>query len=169
MKDVLYIRKMPPANIAAATVTEKRDGIEATAADHRSVIEAENGDGIDIVTDDDREHRKIHLGGTTAAIEIKTRRDIDIEIIVATVKEDTDIHPMKQTAKNRPGGTAVEIKIDIETVGGTDIETIAATVKEDTDIHPMKQIAVGAHTDIDLEMMIQSVTVARWLGVERAL
>lgn len=33
MKDVLYIRKMPPANIAAATVTEKRDGIEATAAD----------------------------------------------------------------------------------------------------------------------------------------
>ncbi|PNP58894.1 hypothetical protein THARTR1_01142 [Trichoderma harzianum] len=32
MNNVLYIRKMLPANIAAAAETEKRDEIEATAA-----------------------------------------------------------------------------------------------------------------------------------------
>ncbi|KAL6697434.1 hypothetical protein J3F84DRAFT_347166 [Trichoderma pleuroticola] len=90
MNNVLYIRKMLPANIAATAETEKRDGIDATAANisRHSVIEAENRHGIDIVTDDDREHWKIHLGGTTAAIEIEAGGGIDTETAVAIVGEN---------------------------------------------------------------------------------
>lgn len=87
----------------------------------------------------------------------ETRAEKDVEIAI------DDGH---ERQKILLGETAVEI--EIETIGGIDIEIVVATVKEDTDSHPMKQTAIGAHADIGLEMMIQSVTVARWLGVERA-
>lgn len=89
----------------------------------------------------------------------ETRAEKDVEIAI------DDGH---ERQKILLGGIAVEIEIEIETIGGIDIEIIVVTVKEDTDIPPMKPTAVGAHADIGLEMMIQSVTVARWLGVERA-
>lgn len=80
----------------------------------------------------------------------ETRAEKDVEIAI------DDGHERRKILL---GGTAVEI--EIETIGGIDIEIIVATVKEDTGVHPMNQTVVGAHADIGLEMMIQSVTVAR--------
>lgn len=83
---------------------------------HPAVTETRAEKDVEIAIDDGRELQKIRLAGTEVEIEIETVGGIDIEITVATVKEDTEIHPMKQTAVGAHADPGLETMIQNVTV-----------------------------------------------------
>lgn len=72
--------------------------------------------GVEIAIDDDHEPQRIRLGGTAAAMGIKTRGGGDIETAVVIVKEDEDIRPKNQIVIDAHADTGLEITIRSATV-----------------------------------------------------